>query len=263
MSSERKIYIVANWKMNFTPGEASLYLHKLSETVKGGRDIQIVLAPSMVALQTLSLQVNRRQFKLAAQNFYWRDYGAFTGEVSAQQLRGIADYALVGHSERRYIFHEHDKDIRQKVAAALRNRITPILCVGETTSEREDNETDMVIRDQLIGGLSEVAKEDMDKVVVAYEPVWAISSNKGAKLAGLDDVEDAVKCVRKHMADVYGKRCAEDLPVLYGGSVSSSSAGAYLRVAGVDGLLVGGASLIAAEFGSIVNIAKEVRDERD
>jgi triosephosphate isomerase len=263
MSAEGKIYIVANWKMNFTPGEASLYLHRLSERIKPSRDVQVILAPSTVSLQTLSLQVNRRQFKLAVQNFYWRDFGAYTGEVSAQQLRGVVDYALVGHSERRYTFCESDKDVREKMAAALRNRIMPILCVGETASERADGETDMVIRDQLLGGLSEVVKEDLDKVIVAYEPVWAISSNRNAKLALPEDVEDAIKRVRKHVAEIFGKKCAEELPVLYGGSVSCSSAGTYLRIDGVDGLLIGGASLIADEFGDIVRLAKEVRDERD
>jgi len=261
MSTDHKTFIVANWKMNFTPGEASLYLHKLSEKIKPSRNTQIILAPSTISLQTLSLQINRRQFKLAAQNFFWRDFGAFTGEVSAQQLRGIVDYAIVGHSERRFAFHEHDKDIRGKVAAALRNRIIPILCIGETANERADNETDMVIRDQLIGGLSEVVKEDIDKVIVAYEPVWAISSNKDAKLATPDEVTDAIKRVRAHIAEVYSKKCAGELTVLYGGSVSSATAAAYLRAEGVDGLLVGGASLIADEFSSIVGIAKEVRDE--
>jgi len=249
--------------MNFTPGEASLYLHKLSKKVTPGKDIQIIVAPSMISLQTLSLQVNRREFKLAAQNINGRDFGAFTGEVSAAQLRGIVDYALVGHSERRYLFYEHDKITREKVAAALRNRIVPILCIGETLNERENGETDMVIRDQLIGGLSEVVKEDMDKVIVAYEPVWAISSNKDAKLATPDEVEDAVRQVRKHVAEVYGEKVAEALPVLYGGSINNSNAGTYLRIEGVDGLLMGGASLIADEFSSIVDIAKEVRDERD
>jgi len=263
MSTERKTYIVANWKMNFTPGEASIYLHKLAQNIKASRDVQVILAPSAVSLQTLSLQINRRQFKLAAQNLYWRDFGAFTGEVSAAQLRGIVDYAIIGHSERRHIFHETNKDIKHKVAAALRNRITPILCVGETANEREDKETDMVIYDQLVGGLSEVAKEDLHEVMVAYEPVWAISSTKNAKLATPETIEDAAQRIRKHIASLYGKKIAEDLPVLYGGSVSGSSAETYLQVAGVDGLLVGGASLIADEFVGIVNLAKEARNERN
>ena len=263
MGAERKIYIVGNWKMNFTPGEASLYLHKLSDKVSYGPDIQIIIAPSMISLQTLSLQVDRREFKLAAQNIHSKDFGAYTGETSAAQLKGLVDYAIIGHSERRYAFHEHEKVTKDKVAAALRNGIVPILCIGETASERSEGETDMVIRDQLIGGLSEVVAEDMDKVIVAYEPVWALSTNQNAKLATPDEVEDAVRRIRRHVTEIYGKKAAEELPVLYGGSVSSSSAGTYLRLEGVDGLMFGAASLIADEFSSIVNIAKEVRDERN
>ena len=258
MGNARKTYVVANWKMNFTPGEASIYLHKLSERIKGARDLQIVLSPSLVSLQPLSLQVNRRQFKLAAQNFYWRDFGAYTGEVAVAQLRGFVDYALVGHSERRHIFNETDKDIREKVQAAIRNDITPILCIGETADERFMGETDVVIYDQLLGGLSEVSKEDIEKVIVAYEPVWAISSTKNARSANPEEIEDAVKRIRKHIGKLYGKEIAKKISVLYGGSVNASSASAYFNVEGVDGLLIGGASLIADTFCDIVEIAKGV-----
>ena len=247
--------------MNFTPGEASIFLHKLAERVKVPRDVQVILAPSTIALQTLSLQVNRRQFKLAAQNFYWQDFGAFTGETAVAQLRGVVDYALVGHSERRHIFGETDKDVRRKVAAAIRSGITPILCIGETADERENGETDAVIYDQLLGGLSDVSKEDIGKVIVAYEPVWAISSTKDAKLALPDDVDDAVVRIRKHIAHLYGQKVSEEMSVLYGGSVSPSSAGVYLMVRGVDGLLVGGASLVVDKFDSIVEIAKRTKNE--
>jgi len=135
MSRDKKL-IVGNWKMNLNTHEASLYLHKLADKVPVRRDVEVVIAPTLLALQSLSLQVNRRQFKLAVQNLYWRDQGAFTGEVSATQLRGVADYAIIGHSERRHIFHESERDIRNKVQAAIRNHIRPILCIGETARER-------------------------------------------------------------------------------------------------------------------------------
>lgn len=263
MGIDRKTYIVANWKMNFSPGEASIYLHKLSTKIKPSRVVQTILAPSAISLQTLSLQVNRRQFKLAAQNFYWRDFGAFTGEVAISQLRGIVDYAIIGHSERRHIFGETNKDVREKVAAAIRNRITPILCIGENADERKHGETDAVIHDQLISGLSQVSAEDISQVIIAYEPVWAISSTKDAKLARPDEIEEAAKRIRKQIMHLYGKEVAESISVLYGGSVNSSNAGTYLRVAGIDGLLVGSASLVADEFSKIVSLAREVRDERD
>ncbi|MBR3246296.1 triose-phosphate isomerase [Candidatus Saccharibacteria bacterium] len=254
-----KTYIVGNWKLNFTVGEASIYLHKLLKTLPNYRDIEIVAAPSTVALQPLSLQIDRHKMKLAAQNAFYRDYGAFTGETSFTQLRGLVDYAIIGHSERRYILGEDDKTVAKKVAAAIRNKLTPILCIGETESERAFGETADVIRDQLLGGLSEVADDDLDKVIIAYEPVWAISSGKGAKLATPDEISEVVKLIRKILGETYGAKLAEQVPVLFGGSVNASNAGAYLTVPGVNGLLIGGASLILNEFADIIEIAKRVR----
>ena len=254
-----KTYIVGNWKLNFTVGEASIYLHKILKNLPNYRDVEVVVAPSLVALQPLSLQVDRHKIKLAAQNGFYRDYGAFTGEVSFSQLRGLVDYAIIGHSERRYVLREDDKMVAKKVAAALRNKITPILCIGETESERAFNETADVIRDQLVGGLSEVADDDLEKVIIAYEPVWAISSGKNAKIATPDEVAEVVELIRKVLADTYGKDLAEKVPVLFGGSVNPSNAGAYLTVPGVNGLLIGGASLILSEFTDIIETAKRVR----
>lgn len=254
-----KSYIVGNWKLNFTVGEASIYLHKLLKKLPNYRDIEVVVAPSALALQPLSLQVDRHKMKLAAQNAFYRDYGAFTGEISFSQLRGLVDFCIVGHSERRYILGENDKMVARKVAAAVRNRITPILCIGETESERSFGETADVIRDQLLGGLSEIDAEDVHKVIVAYEPVWAISSAKGAKLASPDEIAEAVALIRKILEEVYGGGIAENVPILFGGSVNPSNAGAYLTVPGVNGLLIGGASLILGEFADIIETAKRVK----
>lgn len=253
-----KTYIVGNWKLNFTVGEASIYLHKLLKALPNYRDIEVVVAPSLLALQPLSLQVDRHKIKLAAQNGFYRDYGAFTGETSFSQLRGIVDYAIIGHSERRYIFREDDKMVAKKVAAAVRNKITPILCIGETESERAFGETADVIRDQLLGGLSEIGDDMVEKVIIAYEPVWAISSGKESRLASPDDVAEVVELIRKVLKDTYGKKIAEGVSVLFGGSVNPSNAGAYLTVPGVNGLLIGGASLILSEFTDIIDTAKRV-----
>lgn len=255
-----KTYIVGNWKLNFTVGEASIYLHKLLRKIPNYRDIEVVIAPSSIALQPLSLQLDRHKMKLCAQNAFYRDYGAFTGEVSFSQLRGLVDYCIVGHSERRYILGENDKMVAKKVAAAVRNRIRPILCIGETENERAFGETADVIRDQLTGGLSEVADDDIDKVIIAYEPVWAISSVKRAKIATPDEIAEVVKLIRKVLADLYGKEKTEKVPVLFGGSVNVSNAGAYLMVPGVNGLLIGGASLILNEFADIIGVAKRVKE---
>src|SRR5690606_25699975 len=154
------------------------------------RSVEVILAPTTLTLQSLSMQINRRQFKLAAQNFYWRDHGAFTGEVSARQLNGIVEYALIGHSERRHIFHETDKDIRNKVQAAVRNKIRPVLLIGETAWEKSNGETEAVLQDQLVGGLLNLTSEELESVVIGYEPVWAIGTGDKATPS------DVVKAIR-------------------------------------------------------------------
>ncbi len=247
-----KTLIVGNWKMNLDMGEASLFVHQLSRLVKSHRDVEVVLAPTSLTLQSLSLQVNRRQFKLAAQNFYWRDHGAYTGEISASQLRGIVQYALVGHSERRHVFHESDKDIRAKVQAAIRNHIKPILCIGETAFERSEGETADVLHDQLIGGLANVTSEELEHIVIAYEPVWAIGTGQNAMPT---DVVAATRAIRSQIKHLYGEKSANDIQVLYGGSVKAESAADYLALTEVDGLLVGGASLDAHVFNEIIKKA--------
>lgn len=253
-----KTYIVGNWKMNFTIGESSLYLLKLLRRIKPTKGMQIAIAPSPIALQPLSLQIDRKKMKLAAQNCCGKDFGAYTGETAIAQLRGIVDYCIVGHSERRYIFGETDNMIKEKVAACIRNNITPILCIGETESEKTFGETADVLKDQIETGLTDVSAEDLKKVIIAYEPVWAISSVKGAKLAAPDDIAASIKIIRDFLKKTYGKD-AEEIPVLFGGSVNPDNAGAYLTIPGVNGLLIGGASLIADQFNDIIDIAKRVK----
>ena len=257
-----KTYIVGNFKLNLTVGEASIYVHKLmnrmTKTMPNLRGIEVVVAPATIALQSLSLQTNGHKLKLAAQNAFYRDAGAFTGEISFAQLRGIADYAIIGHSERRHIFGEDDKMVAKKMAAAMRNKIRPILCIGETESERAFGETTDVIFDQLTSGLREVGDDDLEKVIVAYEPVWAISSVKGAKKATPEEVAEVVRMIRKTLARTYGEKIAGKIPVLFGGSVGAENAGGYLTVPGVNGLLVGGASLHLGEFTDIIEVAKRV-----
>ncbi|MBR3324402.1 triose-phosphate isomerase [Candidatus Saccharibacteria bacterium] len=254
-----KTYIVGNWKLNFTVGEASVYLHKIQKKIANYRDIEVVVAPTALCLQPLSLQLERSKVRLAAQNAFYRDFGAFTGEISFAELNGLVDYAIVGHSERRYIFHEDDKMIAKKVAASIRNKIRPILCIGETESERAFGETADVIRDQLLGGLSEIGEDEVSKVLVAYEPVWAISSTKDAKIATPDEIAEVVKMIRDNLKEIYGAKVAEEVPVLFGGSVKPTNAGAYLTVPGVNGLLIGGASLILSQFTDIIEVAKRVK----
>lgn len=254
-----KKLIIGNWKMNLGVGDASLYLHKLADMIPAQRTVDVVLAPTILTLQSLSLQVNRRQFKLAAQNCYWRDQGAYTGEVSAAQLKGIADYVLIGHSERRYQFNETDKDIRAKVQAAMRNHLLPVLCVGETALERSANETIDVLHDQLVGGLANITSDELDYLTIAYEPVWAIGTGENAMPK---DVKFAVSIIRKQISQLFGAKFAKEVRVLYGGSVNIDNAKSYLEIQGVDGLLIGGASLDAHQFAGIVDQAYKLDDGR-
>lgn len=247
-----KKIIIGNWKMNLNMQEASLYLHKLSEMIPAQRTVDVVLAPTMLTLQSLSLQVNRRQFKLAAQNSYWRDSGAYTGEVPAAHLRGVVDYVIVGHSERRYSFMESDKDVRAKMQAAVRNNLQPILCVGETAAEKAHGETKDAIHDQLIGGLANLTSDELSEIVIAYEPVWAVGTGDNATPA---DVKEAVRVIRRQVSQLFGAKISKEVRVIYGGSVSVNSAGSYLAIDGVDGLLIGNASLDAHQFSEIVNMA--------
>lgn len=238
--------------MNLTVNEASLFVHRLDDLVGRRRGVEIVLAPTMLAVQPLHLQVQHHHFNLAAQNFYWRDHGAYTGEVSASQLRGLVQYGLVGHSERRHVFGERSKDIRSKVQAAVRNGITPVLCIGETASERADGETADAIHDQLIGGLANITSVEVEHIVVAYEPVWAIGTGK---FAAPRDVSRAVKLIRKQIKQLFGALAAKHVRVLYGGSVNVDNASAYLQIDGVDGLLIGDTSLDVRAFAEIIKKA--------
>lgn len=248
--------IVANWKMYFTVGEASLFLHKLQETVPTYRDVEAVLCPNMLTLQSLSLQVDRRKFKLGAQNCYYQDEGAFTGEVSASMLRSLVNYVIVGHSNRRHIFGEDNKLIALKVQAVLRNNLRPILCVGETKHERSEGETNQVLHDQVTSGLANVTSNEVENVIIAYEPVWAIGTGDFAKV---DDASQAAKQIRKHVDAMFGRKAASRIQILYGGSVDGDNAGSYLAAEDIDGLLIGGASLKAQTFANIIKRAHELQ----
>jgi triosephosphate isomerase len=250
----KKILIVANWKMHLNVHEASVLLKRLDDHIQIHRDIEIILAPSMLTVASVTREADQRKFKIAAQNAYFKDEGAFTGEVSFTMLRNIVDYAIIGHSERRIYFNESLEMVRDKVAAAIRNGIKPILCVGETKQEKDAGETKRVIHDQLTTALSDLTTEDMDNIVVAYEPVWAISTFNG-QLAKPSEIKPIVNLIRYNVSELYGEKAGADLKLIYGGSVDDQSATSYLEIEGVDGLLPGSASLNYKKFNSIVDSA--------
>lgn len=250
--------------MNLNIHQASLYVHELTEKIPAHTDVDVVFAPSNLALQTLSLQLRRKDFKLAAQNVYFKDEGPYTGEVSAVMLRGLVDYVLVGHSERRHVFGETDKDVRAKVQAVLRAGLIPVLCVGETADERANNETKHVLHDQITGGLANVSSEEIHKVVIAYEPVWAISSGHDFakhKIPSSVDLEKVRDIIRHQISALYGETAEQELRLLYGGSANGDNCAGFLGLKGIEGLLVGGASLKREEFVTIVKKAQSLRGE--
>lgn len=254
----KRTLIVGNWKMNLNTSQASLLVHRLQERIKIMRDVEVVLAPTMLVLQPLSVQLDRRKFRLAAQNAHHKDEGAYTGEVSFNMLRDLVHYVIIGHSERRMYFHESLEDTRDKVTAAVRNGISPILCVGETNQERHAGETKQVLHDQVTTALSDLTAAEMSKVVIAYEPVWAISTFQG-ELAKPDDIKIAMDFIRHQVQELYSKKAAERLRVLYGGSVDNHIVGGYLAIEGCDGVLVGGASLNYVKFSGIADVAYRLR----
>jgi triosephosphate isomerase len=257
----RKLLIAGNWKMNLTTHEASLLVHRLNERIEIHQHIEVVLAPSLLHLQPLSLEIDRRKFRLAAQNAYYKDEGAFTGEVSFAMLRDLAQYAIIGHSERRLYFNETHEIVRDKVAAAIRNKIIPILCIGETHEERRNGETKQVLHDQLTTALSNLTADDVERMVIAYEPIWAISTFGGI-LAKPYEVADAMKRIRYEVRELYGDRAAQMIRILYGGSVDDQIARGYLELEDCDGALVGAASLNYHKFTAIVATAYRLTHEQ-
>jgi len=261
MTHMRKVLIVGNWKMHLNTHEASLLLHRLNAHIPVHRDVEVVLAPSMLAIQPLSVEVDRRKFRLAAQNAYFKDEGAYTGEVSFTMLRELVHYALIGHSERRLYFHETLEMVRDKVAAAIRNGITPILFIGETHEERRAGETNQVLHDQLTTALSNLTASDIEHMVIAYEPVWAVSTFDGI-FAKPHEVEGAMRRIRHEITELYGERAAQTVRILYGGSVDEQIAPGYMELPDCDGVVPGAASLNYHKFSGIVNSAYRLVQER-
>lgn len=254
----RKQLIAGNWKMHLNVHQASTLLHRLEENIEPHHDVEVVVCPSFLVIQPLNLQINRRKMKLGAQDAYYEDEGAFTGEVSASQLHDLVDYVIVGHSERRHVMGEADDVISKKLAAVVRNKIKPILCVGETAGDRSAGETRQVLHDQITTDVRNLTSKEVKGLVIAYEPVWAIGTGDYAKP---DQVKEAIDFIRHNIRELYGSKAEESLRVLYGGSVTSDNSRSYLEIKGVDGLLVGGASLNYQEFAKIISSAHKSAED--
>ena len=246
--------VAGNWKMNGTEEEArALLADLLPRLPSDGDGAEVALAPPFTALRTVGEEIRGTGVALAAQDIHPASHGAFTGEISARMLVSLGvRYAIVAHSERRRFFHETDADAADKTAAATLAGIVPILCVGELESERLAGATFEVLERQLAVGISKVLPLRPERLVIAYEPVWAIGTGRTATPAQAGEAHEAI---REALARAAGDASARAVRVLYGGSVTPQNAEALLRVPGVDGALVGGASLVAESFAAIVGAA--------
>lgn len=248
--SEMKHLIFAgNWKMNHAPADAVAFLREFLAHYQRMKDRTVILFPSALTLPAVVTAIkDRTDIQIGVQNVFWEDKGAFTGENSATLARAAgAKYVLVGHSERRHLFAETDEQVRLKVAAALRAGLIPVLCVGETLHEREREETETVVLRQLRHAIAGLSAPQMGQMVVAYEPVWAIGTGKNATPADANAVHAVLNGA---LQEATGR--AGGVPILYGGSVTASNVQAIISQEHVDGVLVGGASLDAGGWQSIV-----------
>ena len=245
----RKKIIAGNWKMNMLPNEAIQFIEELAPLVKNTENEVILCVPYTDLFYAL-LTAQNTNIKIGAQNMHFAENGAYTGEVSGKMLKSInVEYVIIGHSERRQYFNETDETVNKKVKAAFENGLKPIVCVGETLEQRESGKVEEIITNQTKLALDGLTNEQVENTIIAYEPIWAIGTGKTATK---EDANDAVKAIRKKIAEIYGQNVADGVIIQYGGSVKSSNAKELFSMSDIDGALVGGASLKADEFSKIV-----------
>jgi triosephosphate isomerase len=250
----RKPIVAGNWKMNNTINEARHLVSELVTGLNGIDEVEKVICPSFPALLSVSAQLEGTDIGIGAQNMYWEESGAYTGEVSPIMLAEICQYVILGHSERRGYFGETNTQVNKKVKAALGFGLTPIVCVGETLEENEAERTAEVVKTQVQKGLEGLNLDGEPQFVIAYEPVWAIGTGRAATPEGANAV--IAEFIRKSVADKLSDEIADSVRVLYGGSVKAKNAADFFDQPDIDGALVGGASLVTSEFVSIVQAAK-------
>jgi len=250
--------IAGNWKMNKTHFEAIKLIQQLGYELAEhdfGK-VEVAVCPPFTSMRTAQtlIEDDRLSFALGAQNMHYEKDGAFTGEVSGEMLKALrVRYVILGHSERREVFGESDEDVNRKVRVAFGNELTPIMCCGETDSEKESGETAIKVERQVREGLKSVTPDQARSIVIAYEPIWAIGTGKTATP---DDAQSTIGHIRSVLGTLFDGDVASSIRILYGGSVKSGNAGQILAQTDVDGALVGGASLDAGEFAAIVKAIK-------
>ncbi|MHB0859138.1 MAG: triose-phosphate isomerase [Anaerolineae bacterium] len=253
----RKPILAGNWKMNKTVAEAVALVREMRDLLLEVRGVDKVFCPPFMAVPEVSRLVQGTELGVGAQDMYWKDSGAFTGEVSPVMVREFCDYVIIGHSERREHFCETDETVNKKLKTALAHDLIPIVCVGETLALREGGKTETWVSGQVKAALQDISAEQVAGMVIAYEPIWAI----GTGLAATDDEAERVcgQVVRATVADLYGQATAEAVRIQYGGSVTPTNSDQLMAQPNIDGALVGGASLKTADFVLIVRNAAKAK----
>ncbi len=252
---KKKFLIVGNWKMNLGPAEAAEFVKSLKRSAEEVRNIEIVLCPSFPCLESVFEEIEESDFEIGAQNMHFEEKGAFTGEVSALQLKPFCRYVILGHSERRAYFKETDEIVNKKILTGLKHSLIPIICIGESEEEREDDRTMEVVAKQVKAVLNGIARRHLPRLVFAYEPVWAIGTGKTPTP---QDASSVCLYIRRILTEIYGREMAARTRILYGGSINGKNAAEFLGEPGVDGLLVGGASINLADFAKILREAGKI-----
>jgi len=245
----RRKIIAGNWKMNMLPNEAMDFITMLSQNIKN-TEAEIILCVPYTDLFYSLLTSQQTPIKIGAQNMHWEESGAYTGEISAEMLKCInVEYVIIGHSERRQYFAETDETVNKKVKTALKHELKPIVCVGETLEQRENGYAKKVITNQTELALEGLDKEQVKRIIIAYEPIWAIGTGKTATS---EDANNSIKEIRNKIKELYGEEVSSQVSILYGGSVKASNAKELFETSDIDGGLVGGASLKVSEFKEII-----------
>ncbi len=248
--------VAGNWKMNKTVAEARELVSKMKEPLGEIQGVEKVLCPPSVALSALSEMLADTDIGLGAQNMYWEEKGAFTGELAPNMVKELCNYIIIGHSERRAYFGETDETVNRKLHAAVKADLTPIVCVGETLDQYESGQTAEVVHRQIKVGLADVDPAIAPRIVVAYEPIWAIGTGKASSGENANGV--VAQVIRPALSELYGNETAQAIRVLYGGSVTAANASEFFPQPEIDGALVGGASLKPDEFVAITKAAVKV-----
>ena len=249
----RRPIIAGNWKMNMTPSEARALVEELKPLVKDAK-CEVVVCPPYVDLSAVSELIKDSNIRLGAQNIHWAEKGAFTGEVSANMLKELGvEYAIIGHSERRQYVGETDETVNARAKAARAAGITPIICVGESLEERESGRTEAKVSGQVKKDLEGIAAGDVAKLVIAYEPIWAIGTGKTATD---EQANQTIGVIRQAIADKFGRFAAEHIRIQYGGSMKPGNVKGLMAQPEIDGGLIGGAALKAEDFSALINYQK-------